>query len=127
MVGMLTFPKELMKIQCLLFLVPHCKNQCLKYKLHSDDLCLQCLHRAENYSSKGNLSFSPLKTLDSHIGCLLDPELSIFLPDKNVFSLFVCGTCWFFLETRPMGLLLTPHRHLDLKFLQYTTSKNCAN
>lgn len=27
----------------------------------------------------------PRKTLDSHICCLLDPELSIFLPDKNVY------------------------------------------
>lgn len=27
----------------------------------------------------------PRKTLDSHICCLLDLELSIFLPDKNVY------------------------------------------
>lgn len=54
-------------------------------QLHSDDLWLWGLHRAENYSSKGNLSLSPLKTLDSHICCLLDPEPSIFLSDRNVF------------------------------------------
>lgn len=95
---MLISPKELMKIQCLPVLRTSSQKSMLGIRLlHSDGLWLWCLHRAENYTSKGDLSFSPLKTLDSHICCFLDPELSIFSPDKNVFFfLFVetAGVAW---------------------------------
>lgn len=102
-----------MKIQCLPSPCTSSQKSMPEIQqLHSEGQWLPCFHRAENDCSKGNLYFSPPKTLDSHICCLLDPELSIFSPHKNIF--FFLGSADSSWKLGSEGQLLTIHLQLVL-------------